>query len=91
LIKIPRLQQRLECMLYRRRLELDIEEVQPDMLFMRAAASELKASPRFKRLLQLVLTVGNALNASSFRGGARGFRLDALNKVHTLSRLALSS
>lgn len=30
---------------------------------------------------QLVLAVGNALNASSFRGGAQGFKLDALLKV----------
>jgi hypothetical protein len=30
---------------------------------------------------QFVLAVGNALNASSFRGGARGFKLEALLKV----------
>lgn len=30
---------------------------------------------------QAVLTVGNALNGSSFRGNARGFQLDALLKV----------
>jgi hypothetical protein len=30
---------------------------------------------------QAVLTVGNALNGSSFRGGARGFKLEALVKV----------
>ena len=32
-------------------------------------------------LPQTVLTVGNALNGSTFRGGARGFQLDALLKV----------
>lgn len=30
---------------------------------------------------QAVLTVGNALNGSSFRGNARGFQLEALLKV----------
>jgi len=30
---------------------------------------------------QAVLTVGNALNGSSFRGGAFGFKLEALLKV----------
>jgi hypothetical protein len=30
---------------------------------------------------QAVLTVGNALNGSSFRGGALGFKLEALLKV----------
>ena len=29
----------------------------------------------------MVLTLGNALNGSTFRGGARGFKLDALLKV----------
>ena len=29
------------------------------------------------------MTVGNALNGSSFRGGARGFQLEALLKVGT--------
>jgi hypothetical protein len=32
-------------------------------------------------LPQTVLAVGNALNGSTFRGGARGFQLDALLKV----------
>lgn len=32
-------------------------------------------------ILQTVLTVGNALNGSSFRGGARGFQLEALLKL----------
>lgn len=31
--------------------------------------------------LQAVLALGNALNGSTFRGGARGFHLDALLKV----------
>ena len=30
---------------------------------------------------QAILTVGNALNSSSFRGGAVGFKLEALLKV----------
>lgn len=31
---------------------------------------------------QVVLAIGNALNGSTFRGGARGFQLDALLKVY---------
>lgn len=100
IMQIPRLQQRLDCMLFRRRLELDLEDVRPDVNIVRKAAAELSSSARFKRVLQVsseqvkmqwrsplispqqvVLTVGNALNGSSFRGGARGFQLDALLKV----------
>ncbi|KAF9506490.1 hypothetical protein BS47DRAFT_1399443 [Hydnum rufescens UP504] len=64
LVKVPRLQERLECMLFRRRLDLDLEDVRPELSIMRNAASELKSSIRFKRV---VLAIGNALNGSTFR------------------------
>lgn len=78
---VPRLSQRLDCMIYRRKFELDIEEVRPDLDILHHAARELRASALFKQVLQAVLSVGNALNGSTFRGGARGFQLDALLKV----------
>jgi len=81
IMTIPRLSERLDCMLYRRKLELEVEEIRPDLDIVRNASLELRSSPKFKRVLQAVLTVGNALNGSSFRGGARGFQLDALLKL----------
>ena len=95
---IPRLTERVDCMLYRRRLELEIAEVKPDVDMVRNAGSELRSSVKFKQVLtvspkaiyatpllitgsQAVLMIGNTLNGSTFRGGARGFRLDALMKV----------
>ena len=94
---IPRLSQRLECMLYRRKLELEVEEIRPDMQTVRDACKDLRGSERFKTVLQvrcvplqgsncllrqkIVLAVGNALNGSTFRGNARGFQLEALVKV----------
>ncbi|KAG2135719.1 uncharacterized protein EDB93DRAFT_821509 [Suillus bovinus] len=78
---IPRLPQRLECMIYRRKLELEIEEIRPDLKTVHDACKELRASARFKLTLRAILTVGNALNGSSFRGGACGFRLEALMKM----------
>jgi len=71
----------LECMLFRRRLEMDIAEVRPDIDVLRLAANEARTSQRFKLVLQAVLAVGNALNGPTFRGGARGFQLDALLKL----------
>ncbi|KAF8312680.1 actin-binding FH2, partial [Clavulina sp. PMI_390] len=81
LIQIPNVARRLECMIFRRRLDLDIADVRPELRIVRTAAMELRESAKLKKLLQLVLAVGNALNASSFRGGAHGFRLDALLKL----------
>lgn len=81
IMTIPRLSERLQCMLYRRKLDLEIEETRPELNIVRHASYELRSSPRFKKVLQAVLAVGNALNGSTFRGGARGFQLDALTKL----------
>ncbi|KAL5507835.1 hypothetical protein ACEPAH_5453 [Sanghuangporus vaninii] len=78
---VPRVSERINCMLYRRKLELDIEETRPELDIVRHATKELKSSTRFKQVLKAVLTTGNALNGSSFRGNARGFQLEALLKM----------
>ncbi|KZT71430.1 FH2-domain-containing protein [Daedalea quercina L-15889] len=81
IMTIPRLSQRLECMLYRQKLEIEIEEIRPELNIVRNASHELRSSSRFKSVLQAVLAVGNALNGSTFRGSARGFQLEALSKM----------
>lgn len=80
---VPRLAERLECMQHRRKLDLDIEEIRPDLQTLRDASQELRSSVKFKSVLQVVLALGNALNGNTFRGGARGFQLDSLLKVRT--------
>ncbi|GAA6035972.1 hypothetical protein JCM8097_005193 [Rhodosporidiobolus ruineniae] len=79
--QVPRLSERLAAMVYRRKLDMDMEELKPDLSILRKAAEELKASTKFRKLLQTVLAIGNALNASTFRGGAAGFSLESLLKL----------
>lgn len=50
---IPRIADRLQCMIYRRRLELDVEEIRPELDILHSTSRELKASERFKRVLQV--------------------------------------
>ena len=50
---IPRITDRLQCMVYRRRLELDVEEIRPELDILHSASQELKASQRFKRVLEV--------------------------------------
>jgi len=50
---IPRLVERLDCMLYRRRLELEIAEVKPDVDMVRNAGAELRSSVKFKQVLSV--------------------------------------
>lgn len=48
---IHRLSERLECMVYRRKLELEIAEVKPDLDMLRNAGAEVKGSLKFKQVL----------------------------------------
>lgn len=52
-MSIPRLSQRMECMIFRQRFELDVEEIRPDLKTVRDACRELRTSQLFKRTLQV--------------------------------------
>ncbi len=60
---------------------MDLEEIKPDIALLRRAHDELKRSNGFKRMLSVVLSVGNALNGGTFRGSAAGFRVEDLLKL----------
>jgi hypothetical protein len=53
IITIPRLSERLECMLYRRKLDLDISEIRPELNTVWNASRELRSSTKFKQILQV--------------------------------------
>lgn len=53
IMTIPRLSERVECMLYRRKLEVEVEEVRPELNIVRNASQELRASSRFRKVLQV--------------------------------------
>ena len=55
--------------------------LEPDVEAVTASLKNLKESDNFSQLLKIVLAVGNYMNGGSFRGGAAGFKLDALNKL----------
>ncbi|KAJ8487756.1 hypothetical protein ONZ45_g14224 [Pleurotus djamor] len=81
IMTIPRLAERLECMLYRRKLDVELDELCCELQEIRSVANDVRSSSKLKHILQAVLTVGNALNGSTFRGNAKGFQLDTLTKT----------
>ncbi|KAF9184379.1 hypothetical protein BGZ50_003756 [Haplosporangium sp. Z 11] len=81
IMDIPRLSERVSAMIFRRRLEIEVGELKPEMDVLRLTIEELQGSRRLKSLLKTVLLIGNHLNATSFRGNAYGFQLDALLKI----------
>ena len=47
-----------------------------------AACEEVKQSGRFKKVLELVLLIGNNMNAGSKKEQTIGFEMSFLNKVY---------
>ena len=78
---IPNLKARFEAMVFRRKFDMLLGEIMPDLGIIRSAVLEVRESERFKDVLGVVLTLGNALNVGTFRGNAAGFQLEALAKV----------
>ena len=78
---IKNLGSRLDCMIFKRRFEHDLEDLKPDAEAMSFAITELRNSKMLTEILKICLAIGNYLNGSSFRGGAYGFKLDALLKL----------
>ena len=70
IMSIPRLSQRLECMIFRQRFELDVEEIRPDLKTVRDACRELRTSQLFKRTLQVtcvqIVSVEGSDNQSGY-------------------------
>jgi len=60
---------------------MEMEGVRPELAILRNATLELKRSTRLRAILQVVLRLGNRLNAATFRGGAQGFQMEALVKL----------
>jgi hypothetical protein len=78
---VPHLKERLETMVFKLRFDAHVAEMLPDLAVLRAAAMEMKTSKAFHTVVRVVLELGNKLNEGTFRGAARGFKLDALLKV----------
>jgi len=78
---IPRVDTRLESFFVRQTFKVKITAVQESVVSIGLAIEETKRSKRFQRSLEIVLAIGNYLNGNTFRGGAYGFKLDALLKL----------
>lgn len=84
LLTIPRYTQRIKCFRYKLQFENRILETQAQLDTLVAATDQVSESDKFRRVLENVLKIGNYLNGSTPRGGAYGFKLDTLTKLHTL-------
>lgn len=81
LMSVPRLRQRLQCVLVRLEFTETLRELQVDINSVGTVCHQMLTNKKFKAVLGCVLAVGNFLNAGSFVGDAEGFTADSLLKI----------
>nr|XP_060625366.1 protein diaphanous homolog 3 isoform X1 [Anolis sagrei ordinatus] len=78
---VKRLKPRLNAILFKLQFEEQVNNIKPDIMAVSAACEELKKSRSFSQLLELVLLMGNYMNAGSRNAQTFGFNLCSLCKL----------
>ncbi|KAK3533897.1 hypothetical protein QTP70_034810, partial [Hemibagrus guttatus] len=75
------LQPRLNSILFKLQFEEQVSHLRPDMLVVSAACEDVRKSKAFSKLLELVLLLGNYMNAGSRNAQCYGYDLSSLCKL----------
>lgn len=78
---VTRLRPRLGAILFKLQFEEQVNNTKPEIMAVSAACEEIKKSRSFSQLLELVLLMGNYMNAGSRNAQTFGFNLCSLCKV----------
>lgn len=78
---VKRLRPRLSHILFRVQFEEQVNNLRPDIMAVNTACDEVRKSHAFGQLLELVLLLGNYMNAGSRNAQSYGFDLSSLCKV----------
>ncbi|CAH8499344.1 unnamed protein product [Heterobilharzia americana] len=78
---IKKLVPRLNSVLFKMRFDEKLHEVKPEIVDVDEALQEIHSSKHFKRILELVLLLGNYMNAGSRNAEAVGFEISFLTKL----------
>ncbi|KAI3971508.1 hypothetical protein MKW92_003080 [Papaver armeniacum] len=81
LMKVPRVESKLRVFSFRIQFNTQVSDLRRDLNIVNSAAEEIRNSDKLKRIMQTILSLGNALNQGTARGSAIGFRLDSLLKL----------
>ncbi|XP_012902678.2 protein diaphanous homolog 3 isoform X2 [Mustela putorius furo] len=78
---VKRLRPRLSAILFKLQFEEQVNNIKPDIMAVSTACEEIKQSRSFSKLLELVLLMGNYMNAGSRNAQTFGFNLSSLCKL----------
>ncbi|KAL6221556.1 hypothetical protein ACLB2K_004952 [Fragaria x ananassa] len=81
LMKVPRVESKLRVFSFKIQFSSQVSDLRKSLNVVNSAAEEIRNSVKLKRVMQTILSLGNALNQGTARGAAIGFRLDSLLKL----------
>nr|KJB63226.1 hypothetical protein B456_010G1126002 [Gossypium raimondii] len=81
LMKIPRVESKLRVFSFKKQFRSQVSDLRHNLNIVNSTAEEIRNSVKLKRIMQTILSLGNALNQGTARGSAIGFRLDSLLKL----------
>ncbi|VDP72220.1 unnamed protein product, partial [Schistosoma curassoni] len=87
---IKKLIPRLNSILFKMRFNERLGEVKPEIVDVDEALQEIHSSKHFKRILELVLLLGNYMNAGSRNAEAIGFEISFLTKLEATKDISNS-
>lgn len=78
--RVERLQQRLNIMIFIGNFNDTIHSLTPQLAAVIAASMSIKSSQKLKKVLEIILALGNYMNSSK-RGAVYGFKLQSLDSL----------
>ncbi|CAO2822513.1 unnamed protein product [Amaranthus hypochondriacus] len=81
LMQVPRAEAKLRVFSFKMQFHVQVSDLRKSLNIVNSVADHVRSSLKLKRIMQTVLSLGNALNQGTARGSAVGFRLDSLLKL----------
>ncbi|CEJ02837.1 Putative Proteophosphoglycan ppg4 [Rhizopus microsporus] len=81
MVNINQFKPRISCLLYKTVFWDKVEGVEKALDLILKASESLLHAKRFKKLLQMILVLGNFMNGNTSRGGAFGIKITSINKL----------
>ncbi|KAI3694848.1 hypothetical protein L1987_77829 [Smallanthus sonchifolius] len=81
LMKVPRAEAKLRVFSYKLQFSTQISDLCANLKIVYLSVEQIRSSVKFRRVMQTILSLGNALNQGTSRGAAVGFRLDSILKL----------
>lgn len=79
--QIPSLETRLKCIKTAYTFSGDAKRIYSQISRVKKALKEVNTSSELRRVLEIILAIGNHMNGGTTRGAAWGFKLDVLSKL----------